>query len=296
MTNLNLRLRAVEKLDGGPWLKAKFLALSAIKRKELAPLLNASPPSLLARHLEERPEILGVVLWPYQCAAWNAAERVQRIVGHFDALERVPSVFQFRADDKLLLLDLSMYREGAKVILDQPRWLLREGHFALNIFDGNHRSYSLSASLYNDTVFIGGIQGRSTPNALEVYRDMTKDFHGLRPRDFLLDLLRMLSPILSFNKIHAVADQYRFFRHPYFRSGTETAMALDYDEIWKDRSGAQTSVTHFELPIKTIRRPLEEISSKKRGMYRKRYEMLDQLEERLHQDYADAPLVRFDAT
>lgn len=277
-------------------LTAKFLALSAARRKVLAPLIKPPTGSLLHRHLEDRPEVLGVLLWPYQCSAWGAQERVKRIVGHFDALERAPRIFQFGADDKLLLLDLSQYRAGAKVILDQPRWFLREGHFALNVFNGDHRSYSLSISLFEDTVFIGGLQGRSTAGALELYREMTRDFHGLRPRDFILDILRMLAPILGVTKIHAVADQYRFFRHPYFRGGLDSSIALDYDDVWKDRGGDKVCATHFELPIKTVRRALDEVTSKKRGMYRKRYEMLDELEQRLNHDYATAHLVRFEAT
>jgi hypothetical protein len=106
----------------------------------------------------------------------------------------------------------------------------------------------------------------------------------------------MLAPILGVSTIHAVADRYRFFRHPYFRGGLDASIALNYDDVWRDRGGELVATTHFELPSKTVRRPLEEISSKKRSMYRKRYEMLDVLERRLKQDYANACLVRFEAT
>lgn len=296
MTNLRLRLSAARQLDGGPKLKAKFIVSSIVKSEVLRPLLVAPPNSLLRRYVEDRPEALGVLIWPYQCSAWGPSERVERIVGHFDVLEQSPRVFQFDADEKLLLLDLSDYREGLRIILDQPRWLLREGHLALNLFNGDHRAYSLSISLFKDTVFIGGLQGRSSPRALELYRDMTKDLHGLRPRDFILDVLRMLVPILGVNKIHAVADRHRYFRHPFFGGRLDTAIALNYDDVWRDRGGEMVCATHFSLPIKTVRRSLEEVSSKKRSMYRKRYEMLDDIERRLNKTYNQAPLVRFNAT
>lgn len=296
MINLSRMLRSAREIDGGIVLKVKFLGSSVANREALAPLFSPPAGSLLQKHLDERPEVLGVVLWPYQCSSWTVEERVSRIVGHFDAVKRTSSVFHFGGDDKLLLLDLGDYREGAKVILDQPRWLLREGHFALNLFNGDHRSYSLSFSLFENTAFIAGLQGRSSPGILDLYRDMTKDFFGLRPRDFILDLLRIVAKIMGVTAIHAVADRHRFFRHPYFNGGLNASIALDYDEIWKDRGGEQVSPTHFVLPTQAVRRSFEEIPSKKRNMYRKRYEMLDALEQRLNQEYVYAPLVRFDAT
>ncbi|MFR5627899.1 MAG: DUF535 family protein, partial [Haemophilus parainfluenzae] len=38
-----------------------------------------------------------------------------------------------------------------------------------------------------------------------------------------------------------------------------------------------------QLPLESTRKPLEEIASKKRSMYRKRYEMLDDLSEKITQ-------------
>lgn len=295
MINLSRILRAAREIDGGPALKAKFLASSVANRKALAPLLTPPDGSLLQKHLHDRPEVLGVVLWPYQCAAWSIEERVQRIVGHFEALERVPSVFHFGVEDKLQILDLSDFRDGAKLILDQPKWLAREGNLTLNLFNGDHRSYSLSFSLYRNTAFIAGLQGRSTPMALDLYRDMTKDFHGLRPRDLILDLFRVVAPALGVEVIHSVADSCRFFRHPFFGDGKVASIVMNYDEIWTDRGGVQVSETHFDLPVQAVRRSLEEVPSKKRGMYRKRYNMLDELEQRFQRHYADSPLLRFDA-
>jgi uncharacterized protein VirK/YbjX len=295
MIELSRILRAAREMDGGPTFKAKFLASWLANREVLAPLLNPPKGSLLHNHLHDRPEVLGVVLWPYQCSAWSVDERVQRIVGHFEALERAPTVFHFGVEDKLQILELSDFRDGAKLILDQPRWLAREGHLALNLFNGDHRSYSLSFSLYGNTAFIAGLQGRSTPMALDLYRDMTKDFHGLRPRDLILDLFRIVAPVLGVEVIHSVADGYRLFRHPFFGDGKAASLATNYDEIWKDRGGTQVSKTHFELPAQAVRRSLEEISSKKRGMYRKRYDMLDELEQRFQRHYTESSLLRFDA-
>ena len=47
------------------------------------------------------------------------------------------------------------------------------------------------------------------------------------------------------------------------------------------RKQGQLKGQYWQLPLEIARKPLEEIASKKRSMYRKRYEMLDDLSEKL---------------
>jgi uncharacterized protein VirK/YbjX len=283
---------------GSPKLRAWFLVRSFTHRHLLAPFLRAPVGSSLHRHLQERPETAGVLIWPYQCAAWDAKQRIDRIAFHFAALDRAPDCFRLDVDDKLVLLHLTTYSEGASVVLDQPKWLSREGHFTLSVFVDRHRAYTLTFSLHEHeagiALFVGGLQGRSSEGALELYKRLTKDLHGMRPRDFLLEVLRMLAPVLGASRIFAVAEGYRFFRHSYFNAPADEKMNVDYDEIWADRGGRRVAPTHFELPIEPTRWDLLEVASNKRAMYRKRIAMLEDFSRRLG-SLQDIRHLRFDA-
>jgi uncharacterized protein len=283
---------------GSSWkLKAKFLALSYLKSRALAPIFRAIPGGAAHRYVSERPDTAGFLVWPYQCASWGTAERLHRIAQHFSILDELGSPFPFSVAEKVMLWNLDELSPGTSIILDQPKWLFREGLLALNLFCGTFRAYSVAFSLYRENegggIFIGGLQGRSTEGALELYKNLGKSFHGMRPRDLLLDFVRMLAPALSAQRLLAVANDFRYVRHPYFGGAGEEQKA-DYDAIWLDRGGVRVAPSHFELPLELATRQLDEVPSNKRAQYRRRNEMLEGL--RSNAPLKTSQLLRFDAT
>lgn len=275
------RWRALQELDCGWKPRIRFLVQSYLQAGALAPIVGARPGTALHRYVQERPETVGFLIWPYQCASWGAAERLRRLTEHFEILDGIGQPFPFSIHDKLLLWDLEAYSPGVRIILDQPQWLFREGMLALNLFCGEHRAYSLAFSLYREGdrvgAFIGGLQGRSTDGSLERYKDLTKCFHGMRPRDLLLDCFRMIAPALKAQRILAVSDDHRYLRHAYFGGGGDANHA-DYDAVWVERGGRRVDASHFELPLAVSLRSLDEVPSKKRAQYRRRNEMLQELQ------------------
>jgi hypothetical protein len=115
----------------------------------------------------------------------------------------------------------------------------------------------------------------------------------MRPRDFLLEALRLFALKIGVRRIYAVADDHKISRHKYF-AGKDTA-GMHYDEVWLERGGSRVTPTYFKLPMAGSRRPLEEVSAKKRSMYRRRYEMLDAIEAALPSDLRTAERRHFDA-
>ncbi|STD21288.1 protein YbjX [Enterobacter asburiae] len=51
-----------------------------------------------------------------------------------------------------------------------------------------------------------------------------------------------------------------------------------YDEFWASLDGKKLSAFCWQLPLKMERKSLEEIASKKRAEYRRRFELLDEIE------------------
>ena len=72
-------------------------------------------------------------------------------------------------------------------------------------------------------------------------------------------------------------DDHRYLRHAYFGGGGDANHA-DYDAVWVERGGRRVDASHFELPLAVSLRSLDEVPSKKRAQYRRRNEMLQELQ------------------
>lgn len=230
-------------------------------------------------------DCVGVVHWPYISKNWNAQDRLGVLASHYEVITKsCPQLLLFGRSESLLLSDLSEFSAGCFLVLDRPTWFMREGELVLNLFQGDLRIASIAFTLCRtDTelcIFIGAVQGIhkgvESDLSLSIYRDLTKDFEGLRPRSFLIEVIKYLAINLGVEKIYAVGDGYRHHRHPYFGAEKAQDLAANYDVIWLEH-GATPSEREdfFEIPMEPSRKPLDSIASKKRAMYRRRYELLD---------------------
>jgi uncharacterized protein VirK/YbjX len=276
-------------------MRTRFVA-AALREPEITEQLAGSvSDSPLGQLLAERPQTVGFLIAPFQCAAWEAKTRFSRLQSHLEVVRQIPGL-NLAADEKLILADLSVFSPGASLILDRAPWLAREGQLTLSLFREEFRAFTVSFSLSGlpeTELFIGGLQGRQSEEILSMYRDLTKDFEGIRPRDFILEMLRLFAVKIGVRHIYAVADHHKISRHKYF--GKKGPTGLFYDDVWQERGGIRVAETHFELPLGGSRRALEEIAAKKRSMYRRRYEMLDQIEAALPEDLTKAERRHFDA-
>lgn len=265
--------------------RVKFI-LQALKcRDSLQPFTAPEAGSAVSRAMEKRPELLGAVHWPYICANWDARTRLQHIADHFKVIDSLGPPLDFPIDQSFQVLDLADVQESLRVVLDQPRWFMREGLLVLNLFAGDVRIYSIAFSFGReaaDTVaYVGAIQGGNTDGVMAEYKDLTKTLHGMRPRDFLVELLRSFCRAAGVKKIYAIADASRQHRSSYFGRAKSDVLSLDYDEIWTERGGTKVNDDFFVLAMAPAFKPLEEVASKKRAMYRRRYELLESIDVRI---------------
>jgi uncharacterized protein VirK/YbjX len=249
----------------------------------LAPILLARPGSRLNRYWRARPEILEMVYGPYMAANWDASTKIRRVLDHNDTVAKIGGILDTPPDEVADLIELKSIGPTYRITLDQARWLLREGQLALSLWDGVDRIFSLSFSLSTQDgqriAFVGGIQGRRQVadeiDILERYRIFTKAAFGVRPRDFVVEVFRLLCQQINVTKILAVADN----NHP---TGTlQDNIKLPYDEIWRERRGVDNGNGFFLLPLNQEQRREEDIPAKKRSMYRKRFAMFSEIKTQL---------------
>ena len=241
-------------------------------------------------------DFAGVTSWPYVNNAWGVAERLDRIATNYEWLRSSPLPQLARVKETpLSLLDLSRVSADCHVLLDRPPWFKREGELVLELFKADLRVVSI-AFLFGvesgaATIFIGAVQGIhggiSAESSLEIYRNLTKEFAGLRPRSLLLEILKMLGRALRIHRLLAIADENRHHRHRYFGAAEAAKLRTGYNEIWLEHGGTPSAVPGFyELSLDPNRRPASEIPARKRAMYRRRYALLEEIERELRERLA----------
>ncbi len=253
---------------------------------ELQPFLHAKEGSQINKLLKHRPETIGAIVWPYQCHTWEAKTRLHRIEEHYNVLGDLTSNIDFPIDGALKLLNLGDVYDNLHVVLDQPIWFMREGQLVINLFLDNVRIFSLAFSFARESgevvAYVGAMQGRNIDGLLDTYREITKVMYGMRPRDFLFELFRAFCRALGVTKILAVSDESRHHRSSYFgNKAKDGELTLNYDEIWLERGGIPKNADFYEFNVAPYVKNLDEVPSKKRSMYRRRYEFLEATETRM---------------
>lgn len=245
-------------------------------------------PKCKYRSVALEPNSLGFLEWPYICNTWSVEKKFDVVATHYELLNKTNSQLKYLIlDEPAIIADLNFIADGKKLVVDRAPWFAREGQLVLNLFDYDLRVVSLAFTLGKDhdglMILVGAIQGihNGIPKdeSLLVFKQMTKLFDGLRPRSLIIELLRIIARILGANKILAVADENRHHRHSYFTKNKKIIFNTSYNEIWKEHGGIQKSSREFYvLPIESARRARSDILSKKRSMYRRRYQKLDTIE------------------
>ncbi|MDD2135084.1 VirK/YbjX family protein [Pseudomonas kurunegalensis] len=230
-------------------------------------------------------DCIGVVQWPYLSKCWEAPQRLEVVASHFEVLAgQFPALLLLGRDESLTLCELTSYSPGCRLVLDRPIWFKREGELVLNLFQGDLRVASLAFTLCRDqgglSMFIGAVQGIhkgiDSETSLAIYRDLTKDFEGQRPRSLLLEALKCLARMLGVAHLYAVSDSCRHHRHPYFGSDKAQDLAANYDVIWQENGAtASNRDDFFTIPLAPAQRAEQDIPAKKRAMYRRRQALLD---------------------
>lgn len=162
----------------------------------------------------------------------------------------------------------------------------KEGELSLMFYDEQKATPLFALSFCVEqfgaerSIFIGGLQGCKRANAREDIVAITRGMFGLRPKALLLFGLQQFAALWNFSSVRAASNDTRDLRR------RQSSIKADYDEFWLDSGGQLQADGNFALPAAFVPRDLAEIKPNKRGMYRRRYEMLagmaGQIHEHLH--------------
>jgi uncharacterized protein VirK/YbjX len=237
------------------------------------------------------PQLLQKIHKPFACRGLDVAARAALVRRHYELVrERIgPVLLDAVARGRQLPVCSVALPDGQGELGvhlgKQPRFE-REGELTLSLHDPfGTLLYSQCFTLRERDGELGLLVGSLNGTApREVLRHLTKLCWGLRPQSLLLFLLQQVAAQVGARHIEAVGRT----THAYWGNPRHDEIRFDYDAFWHEEGSVVTGEGLHALPLHPRRRPLEEIPSRKRGLYARRYAWLDALSERVEQGWHEA--------
>jgi len=155
----------------------------------------------------------------------------------------------------------------------------KEGELSLQMLNANDTplvtlTFTLRQSTQGATLVIGGLQGpRRDVDSQEIIKTATKACHGLFPKRVAMEVATVLARMLGMQSVQAVSKQQHIYNSWRYRKNFEA----DYDNFWLALEATLNPQGFFDVPTQLPRKTMEQIASKKRAEYQRRYVLLDDL-------------------
>lgn len=166
---------------------------------------------------------------------------------------------------RLILRDGS----GVSLMLKAPTLRGREGELSISLTDDSGLQISYATiSFVEDgrTVIIGCLQGAANNAGRDVIRELTRQSHGLRPKNLLLSMVRALAEAMGAERVLGITNE----AHPF--AGRKKIKA-DYDTFWQENGGVPSSQGFYSMPAHEAIRDESTVESKRRSEFRRREAM-----------------------
>lgn len=225
---------------------------------------------------------------PYLYAGLSVAGRAAAITDHYRFLNQMKDGLlqqQLQSATATVMAQLLGRQEESITIQCAPGRFDREGEVTLELLFNQAVIASLSFSLINKagvkTLLIGGLQGPRKHISSDVIKEATKACHGLFPKRLLTEALFIISERCGTAQIMAVSEETHVFRSLRYRHSKSDYFHASYSEFWLSIGGERQADGLYLLPARLERKTLEAIASKKRAEYRRRYQLLDELQQQV---------------
>ncbi|MBR1579467.1 MAG: DUF535 domain-containing protein [Selenomonadaceae bacterium] len=132
------------------------------------------------------------------------------------------------------------------------------------------------------SMWIGALQGPNMDGAKDIIKKITKKCHAYRTKNLMLYAAQAFARTLGLKNIYAVTNE-GYYANNHVRRDRKLKTSLS--DFWQEAGGEHTDDARFDrLPLVEKRKTVEEIPSHKRATYRRRFALLDQLDEDVRQN------------
>ncbi len=240
----------------------------------------------LSTKVFEYPILMSKIHRPYLSNAFGMREKVEtikdsyRFIDEYFPAEKRESLY---TDGKVKIGEITGNKEELfEINLALYPHYDKEGEFNLILTNSDKvvlstLTFSLQKVKDGFRIFVGGLQGAGRDVDHNLIKTATKNMYGIFPKKILMESLYFLEKSLDMKieKICVGNAQHVYTAKRYKRKRT---IHSSYDEFWESLNGKVLNSGLWLLPQKLERKDILEVVSKKRGQYRKRYTLLDELE------------------
>ena len=108
---------------------------------------------------------------------------------------------------------------------------------------------------------------------------MTKRAHRFRTKNLILFMAQAVARALGVRRIFAVSNA-GYYANNHVRR--DRKLKTDFGAFWEEVGGHLTEdIRFYELPLTLHRKTIEEVPARKRAVYRRRFQMLDEIDEEI---------------
>ena len=269
-----------------------FLLRAMLHRGELRELVNffnAIP--VRSKLLEVNPFPIEQVTRAFFYNKSTFSERVQLVKNHYELLEKLLQEKYFLqisgAKWQPYTIWNSTYEDKpwqAQLVFETGQ--RKEGLLSLELnVDRTHIYQIMFWAGYNKAgeaaLWIGAMQGPNMENARDVVKKMTKVCHGYRTKNLILYMLQAMGRAMGIKKIYAVSN-YGYYANNHVRA--DRKLKTNFGDFWLEAGGKENEDERFyELPLVEPRKTMEEVPTRKRAVYRRRFAFLDEVDAEIEQ-------------
>jgi uncharacterized protein len=272
----------------GPWYKRSVTALKYIVRAACIPVqhgcflsfIDAHPP--MRAYRQRDPRLLERHMHRFINAHWHRRQRLSHLHQHYRfALTHLPSgLFDLVYALGHATLGSLVAKDGSLLTLCMRPPIFKgcEGELCLQLCDSHENPlYSIVFTVSDETpaIRIGCLQGPRGENAREVVRELTRNMHGLRPKQLMLSLVYAFARHYGIEQLLAISNE----AHPLRRSGRP--LLSDYDAFWTEQQGKPADDGWYVLPSMQAHKSEADVPSNHRSAFRRREALRLQAEQLL---------------
>jgi uncharacterized protein VirK/YbjX len=254
------------------------------KMKELAQYFNHT--ALLQRVAAVYPFVYEQ---PTRAFFYNQStfrERIDLLEQHMDFLQEKLSDETIQAiycGEQLELWDGGEFEDKPlKLVLYFEPGYRKEGLLSVRLNLGQSPLYIIMFWIAKDkngewSMWIGAMQGPNMENSRDIIKRVTKYCHAYRTKNLIAYSAQAVARNLGLKHIFAVTNQ-GYYANNHVRR--DRKLKTDFSAFWKELGGWDLADSRFnEIPLVEPRKTMEEVPTRKRANYRRRFAMLDELDD-----------------
>lgn len=261
---------------------AKFVLRALVYQRYFRQMVQLFGQGERLELLSSQQRFMMKCMVPFLHIGMSKQQIVSLLASHYQWME---GIFPLQTRQQLSRGYISLYQlditdTSYQITLAIDSKFRKEGELALSIRDMQGNKLYSTAFTYQDRVFyIGCVQGSRHDNGFS--QRFTKAMYGLRPKQFLIETLRLLAQDLGITALYGIKNESHIYNAKRFH-GKASRFNLNYNQLWEELGGTSASPWLYSIPLIAKRRAMETVKRSRRKTYRQRYEWLDQYQQQLH--------------